>query len=177
MALSLTQTSSSSLSFISSLTICIAMLRSEKKVSTPYRRIIFGMSVYDILLSLGMMFSTIASPKDTDGVWKPMGNKITCNMQGFFVYIGWVGAPLYNFGLCIYYLCISRYGMREAAFTKKIEPYLHLVPCLYTITTAVLFLARDLYHNRIGGFCFLSPYPRYCQEMPNVECERGLDYL
>lgn len=176
MALALTQSSSSSLSLISSLTICISMIRSEKKLSSSYRRIIFGMSVYDIFLSLGMLFSTMASPKDTVGVWNPMGNKLTCNIQGFFVYIGWVGAPLYNFGLCIYYLFISKYAMRESTFSKKVEPFLHLVPFLYTFSTATFFAIRGLYHNN-GAFCFLSPYPRGCLQNPNVDCERGVDYL
>mmetsp|Transcript_15571 Transcript_15571/g.23421 ORF Transcript_15571/g.23421 Transcript_15571/m.23421 type:complete len:566 (+) Transcript_15571:204-1901(+) len=176
LAIGITPMFTGSLSAISSFTIIVMMYRSEQRLSTPYRRIIFGMSVFDIFLSVSMAFSSLPSPKGTVGTWNPQGNHITCAIQGFFFYTGCVGAPLYNLGLSVYYLCIARYEMSNEDFRTKVEqPFIHSVPIGYTLITGLIFVFRDLYHD-VGVGCFLSAYPRGCLKIPKLECERGKDY-
>jgi hypothetical protein len=40
-------------------------------------------------------------------------------------------ALYYNFALCVYYLCVIKYSMRDRDFSRKIEPWLHISPLLY----------------------------------------------
>lgn len=52
------------LSFLGSTTITIMILKSKKGLKTPYSRIIFGLSVADMMQSFGIFISPWASPKD-----------------------------------------------------------------------------------------------------------------
>ena len=69
-------------SFTSSSTIATMILRSKTKLTKPYRRIVFGMCLYDIIQSLGAMSSTFLSPEDSDRLWA-FGNDSSCSAQGF----------------------------------------------------------------------------------------------
>jgi len=174
-ALSITSMVTNSISFLSSSIMAIMIVRSKRRLSTPYRRIIFGINLFDIMNSLSMAFSTIASPKGTPDVWNAQGNQITCNIQGMFAYSGCVGAPLYSFALCTYYFCYTKFQMPQKSFAHYVEPTLHSIPIVYVSTTAILFLIRGLYHD-VGVGCFLSSYPRGCKFIPQLKCEKGLDF-
>jgi hypothetical protein len=68
-------------SFCASVTIIYMILRSPTKLDKPFRRIIFGMSVYDMAQSFGSFISALPSPAGSR--WGAIGNRGTCVAQGF----------------------------------------------------------------------------------------------
>lgn len=158
-----------SLSLIGSSLLICTILRSKKKLSVPYRRLIFGTSFYDVFQSLGLTTSIFLSPRGT-ATWA-RGNTTTCDIQGFFTTIGAIGVPIYLCSLCIYYFCIIRLNMRKATF-RKIEPYLHAVPISYSFFCGIFAFANQ-YFNNAGSVCYVAPKPITCEIFPDQECARG----
>ena len=74
------------LSFVSACTIVIMILRSATKLTKPYRRIVFGMSLYDIVNSFAAVSSAFPSPMGSR--FMAMGNTQTCVAQGFLTQVG-----------------------------------------------------------------------------------------
>lgn len=145
-----------SFSLVASASIVWKIMRSETKLSSPYSRLIFGLCVYDIISSLANALSAVPSPPSPYGreVWGAFGNYTTCRIQGFMFTLSSSSSPFYNLSLCIYYLCLIRYSMRDESFGKKIEPILHIVPFLYSFTLSVYFLVHDNYHFN-GTVCWI----------------------
>jgi hypothetical protein len=109
---------------------------------------------------------------------------------------------MYSFSLNLYYLCIIKYNMREKRFQRKIEPFIHIIPAVWSVggSTFALFSKMfnpgkstflnlslmfsqeahthriiEYHHRAIGpsGGCFLSSKPLGCHKNDDVECERG----
>mmetsp|Transcript_7810 Transcript_7810/g.8599 ORF Transcript_7810/g.8599 Transcript_7810/m.8599 type:complete len:479 (+) Transcript_7810:191-1627(+) len=169
-AISITPMISGVLSFISSSTILVMILRSETKLNKPHRRLIFAMSFYDVLKSLTVIASRYPVPAGTS-MWA-FGNSGTCSAQGFLNQVGSTGSPFYSFSLAILYLCIIKYDMREITFRKKFEPFIHVIPNLWVWSTAI-FLGVSGYMNNNGNGCWIAPYPINCIDNPDVDCIRG----
>jgi hypothetical protein len=95
---------SGSLSAISSTLIIYVILRSQTGLSSIYHRIMFGMSIADILSSVSIALSTLPMPsfmpqeKDFEYRWTGprLGNTSTCNAQGFFQTFGILCMFTYN---------------------------------------------------------------------------------
>ena len=160
---------SGSLSLVGSSLLLCTILRSKKRLSVAYRRIIFGTSIYDVFQSLGLTTSIFLSPEGSRQ-WA-VGNTATCDIQGFFTTIGAIGVPLYLCSLCIYYFCIIRLNMKKYTF-RKIEPFLHGVPIIYSFTTGLYALANQ-YFNNAGSVCYVAPSPITCEIFSDQECTRG----
>lgn len=79
---SVTSAIAGSLSSAASATIIVMILRSPTKLSSPFRRIIFGMSVYDVFQSISALLSLFLSPAGEK--WGAFGNDGTCAFSGFF---------------------------------------------------------------------------------------------
>ena len=80
-----------SMSVISSSLIITIILRSTRKLSTVYHRIMFGMSCADILGSIAMSLTTLPMPsEDVPSTWAGtrLGNVYTCTAQGFLFILG-----------------------------------------------------------------------------------------
>ena len=83
------------LSAISSLTIIYLIVRSNNRLSTIYHRILFFMSVSDVISSIGMALTTIPMPTEMPqekelGFYWPgnrYGNEGTCSAQGFAIMV------------------------------------------------------------------------------------------
>ena len=97
-------TTSSLMSTICSGLILFLIFRSRMGLKSVYHRIIFGLSLCDIIKTLPMMVTTLPLPVDTiygprDGIIA--GNDITCTIQGFLYTFGSLASGLYNAFLCI----------------------------------------------------------------------------
>ena len=158
-----------SLSLIGSSLLICTILRSKKKLSLPYRRLIFATSLYDVFQSWGLTTSVFLSPKGTKQ-WA-RGNTTTCDIQGFFTTIGAIGVPIYLCSLCIYYFCIIRLNMKKITF-RKIEPFLHAVPIVYSFFCGIFALSKH-YFNNAGSVCYVAPSPITCEMLDDQECTRG----
>ena len=162
------------LSFLGSSLLIWTILRSKKKLSLPYRRIIFGISIFDLCQSFSQATALTFVPRDLQ--WDPsnwaFGTIESCEFQGFVMTLGTAAIPMYLCSLCVYYFCIVALNMRKQVF-QRIEPCLHAVPILYALVMASYALAKD-YLNNYGSFCYIHASPWGCEMTSEVECTRGV---
>ena len=151
----------SSVSFVASSTIATMILVSPKKLTTPYRRLIFGLSVSDIVQSLALLTGPFSSPKGSILASWAIGNITTCNLNGFMATNAFSFVPMYTTSLSVYYACKLTKGMSDDTFAKRIEPFLHIGPIIYNLVLTSVALALKSY-NSLGNFCYYAPYPETC---------------
>ncbi len=147
---------SGSLSFLASLTIIVMILRSNVKLSTTYRRLIFGLSAFDLIQSSSIVMDAILMPKGS--MWSAIGNDVTCDIIGFVRTTATCGSVLYSVSISIYFLCIVKFEMEERKIQKYIEPFLHGVPILYSLSVNIYVASID-YFNPTGPSCWIEPPP------------------
>ena len=112
-----------SVSTIASMCLVVHILRSHHGLSTTYHRLVFGLSICDILSSFGFVLSSTMVPKEMNYlVPGAQGNSTTCTAQGFLFSIGSTAANLYNCSICFYYLSIIRYNKKDEYIRDKLEP-------------------------------------------------------
>jgi hypothetical protein len=79
---------SSLLSMAGSSWIITEVMTCHRKRSNVYHRLLLCMSIYDILESIWNFASTWPIPKETVGLFQPIGTTGTCVTQGFFLQLG-----------------------------------------------------------------------------------------
>jgi len=161
------------ISIASSFIIIFMVLRSRVKLSHIYHRLMFGISVTDVIFSSGLSFSSLPAPIGTPDTWKALGNRSTCNAQGFLIMFGSVAGPTYFLSLQIYYLCKIKY-QTSSENIRKVEPYLHGAPILLGLTAAIVPLVTDSMNPGTRGYCWVQDFPLHCTADQNVECIRGM---
>ena len=161
---------SGTISAISSSTIIFLIFRSQPRLSTIYHRIMFGMSIADIMGSTAMALTTLPMPRNDDPFWNnkkygsywsdqtKLGNENTCAAQGFFYATGVIIMFTYNGVLCVYYACAIAFRMNEKDIRKKVEPVLHGVPLLLGLSPVI---PAFMYHFYVPitneAWCTLMP--------------------
>ena len=140
-------------SFLFSLLVLSTVSRDKKKRDKTYHRLLLGMALADLCSSLCFSLSTWPIPKETGILWA-IGNQTSCTFQGFFVQFG-ISSAIYNGSLSFYYLLVVRYGWREDKM-KKIEWFLHGIPLLFGLGTAIVGLPLILY-NPANFWCSTAP--------------------
>jgi len=132
------------LSFFGSLYIFVTTVRTKKKDSSTYTRLIGGMSFTDLFTSISYLLGTLPVPAESriDGA---IGTEITCNVQAFFLQTGLI-IPFYNFFLAIYYLLVVVYGWRDSQI-NKVEPYMHAIAILAGFGTSIACIVLDIFHE------------------------------
>jgi len=173
------------LSLSGSVTILFILLRKKRgRLSSTYERLMYGMSCMNVLSSSANSLATLPSPADDpyyDAYGKyyqrfpGMGTTATCTAQGFLFHFGQIGTTLYYCTLSIYYVLIVRIMCRscikEGSIQRRIEPILHGIPILYSLSTSI-FLALTGNFNNATSVCWISPYPFTCRKDPST-CTRG----
>ena len=144
------------LSIAASSTIIVKVLQSQSKLTTPYNRLLIGLCAFDIILSICHVSSTLPVTRGTPGYWGTIGNATTCQIQGFMFLFSIVSTPFYNLALCIYFLCVIKFSMTDERFRRILEPYLHGIPILYGLGTAVYTLSIG-YINPSTTMCWIAP--------------------
>ena len=86
-----------------------------------------------------------------------------------------VAVPMYNAGLCIYYLLTIRYSVREDVMAKRYKPWLLCIPALFVLSTGLLTASFQLYNvaDENTGGCFIAYSPYGCEDDNELECTRG----
>ncbi len=157
-----------SISSVASLAIIISILRSEVKLSNSYRRLVFGISVYDLIQSIGQAFSSVLMPSGT--FWLASGNDVSCKFQGFITIVGFVGTIFYSLSLTIFFLLVIKYNLNDAKIAKYAEPWLHGVPIVYSSLFSIYAAATNNY-NVDGAMCGINSVPLGCYDNPDLECD------
>ena len=161
-------------SIIGSSTIIAMVFRSKKKLGDPYRRIILGMSIFDICVSLAFVLKIFKTTEEQPNAWFALGNQTSCNILGFLHFAGLNGALLYNLSLNIYYLCLVKHNMMASFYRQRVEPFLHGVPIVWGVVSASIIVFTGHMNPAFAGDCLIAPYPVNCLDKPGVECIRGL---
>ena len=168
------QISGASLSTVASSFIAVSIVRSDGGINSPYRRIIFGMSVSDILQSLSLAVGPFAVPSTVpQGLWA-VGNYHTCQVNGFAYNMGAGCTPMYMFALCLYTVLKINGNMTNQVFAKKVEKPMHLFIILFNLSSNIAGLfSKTINSTVLGGFCSHSAFPAGCRQYPEIfgECK------
>lgn len=167
------------LSIIGSGYIICNIINENKWSSSLCNRLMFGMSVCDMIGSFAQFFTTLPMPADAvvDGgpsidkcYFGNLGNATACELQGFLIHSFTIAVPIYNASLCIFYLLYVRHDWDEQRL-RKIEPLMHGF-ALYPMITAILIWNNGLFNPGVT-FCWIARYPLGCSQDGEVECVRG----
>ena len=182
-------------SFSGSATVAIMILRSNSKLDSPFRRLIFGLSISDLFQSLALMIGPIVTDSNISQsqyanevkLWN-IGNRASCDFQGFLIMFGASMCASYTLSLCIFYLQAVKHSKTNEEFAKGVEWKLHGIGILYAFVSSVIYLTCGFYNNfPDGSMCFVVEKPVGCHASSStsnnssnsnsptgsVECERG----
>jgi hypothetical protein len=158
------------LSLMAQLWIIAEVSHSEKKRGSVYHRLLAALSLAGLFRATGLFLSTWPMPAEQPSVFGNVGSLASCNCQGFFIQFG-LSAPLYVAMISVYYWLVIRHGWSERRI-RRIERYMHIVPWVCGLATAVMGLVLDLYNPR-GFYCWIAPFPDGCHQDSDVPCARG----
>ena len=174
---SIIQLCSSSISLISSTTIVWMIWCSSSHTfrTSPHPRIIFGLSIGDILQSLGFLLGPFVSPRGSDLDPWSIGNVYTCNFDGFLFAYGTVLVPFYLLLLALYlYLAIVK-RMNNQIIWIRVERPAHIIIHVLSWMQIAFVLSTNLVNPYgEGSVCYVTTYPHGCwQETSDEQCTRG----
>ena len=175
------QISSASLSLVASSIVAFMVARSRKRtnsilVHSPYHRIIFGLSISDILQSFAMLSGPFLSPAYAPQALWGVGNKLTCNMNGIFFVVGFTSTSMYTFFLCYFCLCKVKTNMTDDAFSQKIEWKMHTFIIAFNVIVCVAGLITKTFNTVDGKLCIFNASPPGCRQNPEIygECDENI---
>ncbi len=145
--------------------------------SSPYHRIIFGISLSDMLNSFAMLSGPFLSQRNTRQAFWAVGNDITCKANGILFIMGYMGSPLYMFFLCYYYFFKVKWNETDDAFSVRIEWKLHGLISAFIIAICIACLATNVLNtNSDGKFCSVTVSPTGCRQRPDLygECDESI---
>jgi hypothetical protein len=151
---------SSVFSLFGSTWIIIEVATEKRKRQAPYHRLLFAMSVYDVLESLWNFGSTWPIPEGSPDVIWATGNTATCTAQGFFLTLS-VAVPLYNAMLSLYYVLVINYNYSDRRLREFVEPAMHTFAFVWAFGTALYSALAGLLNNA-NLWCWIAPLPSDC---------------
>jgi len=173
-ALQIALTTAASVSCFASALIAIMIMRSHNGLKSPYSRIIFGLSIADIMQSAGILASSFAAPSDTpDAPWAK-GTVETCEAAGYSMQVGGTAVPFYILFLSYYFLKRVKDKITPQEFAHKFEFKIHALIWLFPIIGGFVALARKNFNpTKNGSLCVMTDNPDGCSADPDTACIRG----
>ena len=127
-------------------------------------RLLLPMSIFDIIGSIGLGFSSMPIPRGSFCTFGAIGNKVTCIAQGLMITLHLI-VPMYNAMLSVYYLLAIKYNVKDEAFYKY-EAVIHIVSILPALSVAIIAAANDLFNN-YSQVCWISESSRFEADLNN----------
>jgi len=158
------------LSVIGSSLIIRNVLQNSKR--TPYRRILLSMSFCDIVATFGYAMQPFLGPTGyfNSYVWA-FGTKGTCTALGALSQFAFT-SHFYSAMLSFYFVSSIRYGMKEDAFAKKYERWIHALILTWSIGTSIAGIVLDFFRaNILGPGCWVNSFPDECLD---ITCDVAL---
>jgi hypothetical protein len=119
------------------------ILKNPTKRDHTFHRVMVGLSTADILYSFFChMVSTSLMPKGYHVL--AVGSVATCDMVGFFVWMGGVVTLLYNCSLTTYYLVQLKCNWSDRRI-RALEKWLHIVPWSVGLLYAIAALRFKMF--------------------------------
>ena len=138
-------------------------------MSSPYHRIIFGLSISDIFQSFGLLSGPFAAPAYVPQALWGAGNNLSCATNGIISTIGIISTPMYTSFLCYFCLCKVKKNMTDDTFSQQIERKLHKFIIAFNFMVCVAALVtKTLNSSPHGNFCFLAAVPTGCRQSPDI---------
>lgn len=163
---------SATISLVSSIIIIYIIFRSLTKLNSIYHRIMFGMSLGDIMMSFAVALTHLPMPKpgiseavdimfdESDGHDR-LGTVSTCELQGFFFIVGANVTYMYFGTLSCYYYCVIVKTMRDHVIKKRVEPFIHLIPVMVGLFSGTIFYIIGAYNPGLA-WCTMSKCSLHC---------------
>jgi len=173
----LIQIISASTSFLASLVIMIMIKRAT--LTTPYRRLIFGLSTADFIHSVGMITGPYAPPKGLSTCPWAVGNTGTCVANGFLTVGGSIVVALYLLSLSLYFFLKLNKRMADTDFSRLFEKKMHFLIIAFVFSFNLTALLSDSFNPiPTGAVCHVARYPTGCGVYPEIvgECTRGANH-
>jgi hypothetical protein len=145
---------SAPLSILGSFAIIYVIIRSTDKLNTTLHRLLLGLCIGDLLTSIALAFTKVIIYSE-DGKIPMTTNQAACDAQGFFFVLGGIVSPFYNCGLCVYYLYVIKWNYSNAKIAKNVEPFLHAMPWLWGLISAIIVVASKSAHPA-SSFCAIA---------------------
>jgi hypothetical protein len=170
-------TVAASLSALCSGVIIFVICKSQTKLASIYHRIMFFMSISDVIASTAVALTTLVMPKDmiyTDVFpkgWPIYGTEATCSAQGFIFLTFTFLTYACDLILCIYYLCSIRFAMSDRTFSLRLEWVLYTLFLIITLAMMIPDLVQGNFNpSPDRAWCVRRAYPYDCH---GDACIRG----
>jgi hypothetical protein len=155
------------LSFCGSFGIILKVLSNARSRKKTMHRILMGMSICDLLVSIWYFAGTWVIPAGTlsefgdteeaETIFWATGDDLSCSFAGFFNQFA-VASPLYNLALGVFYLLVVNYDWKDNRIAK-IEWIFHAIPVGYALFTSTFAAAANLY-GQVEWTCWINPNPQ-----------------
>ncbi len=147
-------------------------------LTSPYRRIIFCLSLSDIFQSFGMVAGLFLSRSDVPQAIWGIGNKHSCQFVGLSFLTGGTAVPMYTFLLGIYYVYKLKGKMTDAQFAHRVEKKIHIIIIVTNLVLHSTALAMDTINpTPHGTLCLTAAWPTGCRQEPELygECDPAIE--
>ena len=167
------------LSLTASSTIVHMIRFSPRGLKSPYSRIIFGLSIGDIIQSLGILLGVFAVPRDTPESPMALGNQATCNYTGFLLLVGILVTVFYLLFLIYFFWRRVKHKVSPQKFAYGEERYLHILCWVLSLAYGIVAVASKAVNpTRYGSTCVVTSKPFGCgvgqeDDEDYLECTRG----
>lgn len=169
----LLSTTLGSLSALSSCVIIFIVLRSIPKLSISYHRIIFFMSVGDVIHSTCIALSTLPMPRDmiyTQFEAPYIGTDATCRVQAIGQIYSHTFTYMQSMVLSTYFYCAINGRVKERNMNRKLELFLAVLTFAVPLIPILCMIMRSGfdYFNASPDlpFCGYNPSPYWCGAFP-----------
>ena len=158
------QITAASISFMASLAVVVSVGTAGLKIG-PYKRIIFIISVADILQSFSLVVGPFAPPVSTPQAFWSIGNEATCAASGFLFSFGLTLFILNIAFLCFYYLCKIKRRMTDDTFSAKFEWKVHAFTVMLALVINLAGLGLGAINSGVNGtLCCFAALPTGCRQ-------------
>lgn len=133
------------------------------------------MSVHLLLFAIFFMYGAAAIPSWDIHAHGNVGTTVTCEVQGFFIFVCETTALIYYCSFSVYSF-VGVLNNFEKAKIIWVEKWIHLFVHIYPLGVAIYFLVRNSFNNSSFGFCYVARSPYGCTIDSSTEsenCERG----
>lgn len=149
--------------------------RARTLQNSAYKRIIFSISVSDMLQSFGSLVGPFAVATNHSH-WS-LGNQPFCTFAGLILGVGATGVLLYSPLLAFYYFCKLHRNMSEDEIFCKVEMKAHFfIIGFIAIVNAYALVMNAINSATSGTLCTYAATPTNCRFMDDddIECDANM---